>query len=86
MSKLQVAWTFPTGDNNKYFFNPVVVDGTMYVLARSNSIVALHHKKLYVIGFLRVIMYADNRPRSKTQHVVCQLIPCEARISLQLIG
>jgi len=53
---------------------------------RSNSIVALHHKKLYVIGFLRVIMYADNRPRSKTQHVVCQLIPCEARISLQLIG
>src|SRR6266567_3118898 len=40
-SKLQVAWTFPTGDNNKYFFNPVVVDGVMYVLARSNSIVAL---------------------------------------------
>src|SRR5260221_14553809 len=41
VSKLQVAWTFPTGDNNKYFFNPVVVDGVMYVLAKSNSIVAL---------------------------------------------
>src|SRR5215471_7853135 len=41
VSKLQVAWTFPTGDNNKYFFNPVVVDGAMYVLARNNSIVAL---------------------------------------------
>src|SRR5260370_36304469 len=41
VSKLQVAWTFPTGDNNKYFFNPVVVDGLMYVLAKSNSIVAL---------------------------------------------
>src|SRR5260370_4377034 len=41
VSQLEVAWTFPTGDNNKYFFNPLVVDTTMYVLARDNSIVAL---------------------------------------------
>src|SRR6266850_7505060 len=41
VSKLQVAWAFPTGDNNKYLFNPIVVDGVMYVLAKSNSIVAL---------------------------------------------
>ncbi len=41
VSQLEVAWTFPTGDNNKYFFNPLVVDGVMYVLARNNSIVAL---------------------------------------------
>src|SRR2546422_8923878 len=41
VSELEVAWTYPTGDNNKYFFNPIVVDGTMYVLARNNSIVAL---------------------------------------------
>ena len=41
VSKLEVAWTFPTGDNNKYFFNPLVVDGVIYVLARSNSIVTL---------------------------------------------
>src|SRR6267142_5206673 len=41
VSKLQVAWTFPTGDNNKYFFNPLVVDGAIYILARSNSIIAL---------------------------------------------
>ena len=46
VSKLQVAWTFPTGDNNKYFFNPVVVDGVMYVLAKSNSIVALAQQTL----------------------------------------
>src|SRR5260370_20652428 len=39
--QLEVAWTFPTGDNNKYFFNPLVVDTVMYVLARNNSIVAL---------------------------------------------
>jgi quinoprotein glucose dehydrogenase len=38
---LQVAWTYRTGDDKKYAFNPIVVDGTMYVLARNNSIVAL---------------------------------------------
>src|SRR5258708_25347377 len=41
VSQLEVAWTYPTGDSNKYFFNPLVVDGVMYVLARNNSIVAL---------------------------------------------
>src|SRR5947209_1742779 len=41
VSKLQVAWTFPTGDDNKYFFNPLVAGGRMYVLAKSNSIIAL---------------------------------------------
>ena len=41
VSQLEVAWTYPTGDNNRYFFNPIVVDGVMYVLARNNSIIAL---------------------------------------------
>src|SRR5579862_6835937 len=41
VSKLEVAWTYPTQDNNKYFFNPLVVDRTIYVLAKNNSIVAL---------------------------------------------
>jgi quinoprotein glucose dehydrogenase len=41
VSKLQVAWTYRTGDDRKYAFNPLVVDGVMYVLARKNSIVAL---------------------------------------------
>jgi glucose dehydrogenase len=41
VSTLQVAWTYPTGDAGNYLFNPVVVDDTMYVLARENSIVAL---------------------------------------------
>src|SRR5436190_23510231 len=41
VSTLQIAWTYPTGDGNPYLFNPVVVDGVMYVLARNNSIVAL---------------------------------------------
>jgi quinoprotein glucose dehydrogenase len=41
VNRLQVAWTYRTGDANKYAFNPLVVDGTMYVLAKNNSIVAL---------------------------------------------
>src|SRR6202453_1616464 len=38
---LQVAWTYRTGDDRKYSFNPLIVDGVMYVLAKNNSIVAL---------------------------------------------
>jgi quinoprotein glucose dehydrogenase len=41
VARLQVAWTYRTGDANKYAFNPLVIDGTMYVLAKNNSIVAL---------------------------------------------
>src|SRR3954464_1652865 len=41
VSKLEVAWTFPTGDMRTYRFNPIVVDGVMYVLARNLSVVAL---------------------------------------------
>ena len=42
VSKLRVAWTYPTGDGNKYSFNPLVAHGLMYVLAKNNSIVALN--------------------------------------------
>jgi quinoprotein glucose dehydrogenase len=41
VTRLEVAWSYPTGDNNKYSFNPLEVDGVLYVLARNNSIVAL---------------------------------------------
>jgi quinoprotein glucose dehydrogenase len=41
VKELQVAWTHGTGDDRKYVFNPIVVDRTMYVLAKNNSIVAL---------------------------------------------
>lgn len=44
VSKLRVAWSYSIGDNNKYSFNPLVVDGWMYVLGRNNSIVALDAK------------------------------------------
>jgi quinoprotein glucose dehydrogenase len=38
---LRPAWTYPVGDNNVYQFNPIVVDTTMYVLAKNSSLVAL---------------------------------------------
>jgi quinoprotein glucose dehydrogenase len=41
VSQLQLAWTYPTDDRNNYSFNPVIVDGVMYVLAKNNSTVAL---------------------------------------------
>jgi quinoprotein glucose dehydrogenase len=41
VARLQVAWTYTTADTRNYRFNPIVVDGTMYVLARNNAIVAL---------------------------------------------
>src|SRR5580698_9611211 len=41
VSQLQIAWTYPTGDKNSYDFNPVIVDGVMFVQAKNNSIVAL---------------------------------------------
>ena len=41
VSKLEVAWSFRTGDDKGYLFNPLVIDRTMYVLAHNNAIVAL---------------------------------------------
>lgn len=41
VSKLKVAWTYPTGDGRRYDFNPLMANGVLYVLAKSNSIVAL---------------------------------------------
>lgn len=41
VSQLKVAWTYATGDDNVYQFNPIVVDNVMYVLAKNNSLIAL---------------------------------------------
>src|SRR5215472_15046761 len=42
ISNLQIAWVFPTGDENRYFFNPLEAHGLTYVLAENGSIVALN--------------------------------------------
>ena len=41
VKQLEVAWMYPTGDQRSYVFNPIVVDGVMYVQARNSSLVAL---------------------------------------------
>jgi quinoprotein glucose dehydrogenase len=41
VSKLQVAWSYDSGSEQPYAFNPIVVGRTMYVLAKNSSIVAL---------------------------------------------
>ena len=41
VKQLKVAWTYSTGDSNRYAFNPVEIDGIAYVMAKNNSIVAL---------------------------------------------
>jgi glucose dehydrogenase len=42
VAQLQQVWNYNIGANNAYLFNPLIVDGTMYVLSRNNSIVALN--------------------------------------------
>jgi quinoprotein glucose dehydrogenase len=41
VAQLQVAWTYSTGDMRTYRFNPVIVDGVMFVLAKNMALVAL---------------------------------------------
>ena len=41
VARLEIAWTFSTADENKYSFNPIAIDRTLFVLAKNNSIVAL---------------------------------------------
>ncbi len=74
VSKLKLAWSFPTGDNNRYFFNPLIVDNVMYVMAKNISIVALNattgqeiwthtpHTK-YIVN--RGINYWESKDRSE---------------------
>ena len=82
VSQLKVAWTYATGDNNKYFFNPIVIDGTMYVLAKNNSIVALDaatgreiwtHRPAPEIKIVtnRGINYWESRDRSDRRLLFC---------------
>jgi quinoprotein glucose dehydrogenase len=42
VNRLQLVWSYPTGDNALYNFSPIVVDTIMYVYARNYSLVALN--------------------------------------------
>jgi quinoprotein glucose dehydrogenase len=75
VSRLKIAWKYPTEDGKEYLFNPIVVDNVMYVLAKDHSIVALDAatgKELWVhptnvqgtLFPLRGINYWENADRS----------------------
>ncbi|MBL8228007.1 MAG: pyrroloquinoline quinone-dependent dehydrogenase [Bryobacterales bacterium] len=81
-AKLKVLWRYPTGDNNKYFFNPLVVGNTAYVLAKKNSIVALDAgtgKEIWtytpepgtVVITNRGLNYWESRDRSERRLLFC---------------
>jgi quinoprotein glucose dehydrogenase len=58
VARLEVAWTYPTGDERAYQFNPVIVDDVMYVLAKNSSLVAIDvrtRKELWIHANLRGI-------------------------------
>ena len=42
VTELKKVWSYPTGDHNRYSFNPLVVDNTLFALAHGNSIAALN--------------------------------------------
>lgn len=44
VNKLEVAWMYPSGDNIPYYFNPLIVDTTMYVMGKNSSLIALNVK------------------------------------------
>jgi quinoprotein glucose dehydrogenase len=41
VDKLEVAWSYPTGDDLSYTFSPLVVDNVAYVAAKQGSLVAV---------------------------------------------
>ena len=54
VNKLDVAWTYPTGDDVIYTFSPLVVDNIAYFAARQGSLVAVDAstgKELWVHPF-----------------------------------
>src|SRR5438128_11817812 len=41
VNKLEVAWSYPTGDETTYTFSPLVVDNLAYFAAKHGSLVAV---------------------------------------------
>ena len=58
VARLQVAWTYSTGDERAYQFNPIVIDNVMIVLAKNSSLVAIDvntRRELWIHANLRGI-------------------------------
>ena len=54
--QLEVAWVYPSGDEQPYFFSPIVVDTTMYVMGKNSSLIAVNvltGKEIWIHANLR---------------------------------
>ena len=45
VNKLDVAWSYPTGDDTAYTFSPLVVDNMAYFAAQKGSLVAVDERQ-----------------------------------------
>ena len=62
VAQLQQVWFYPNGNNGfRYGFNPVVVDGVMYVVAKNNNIAALD-----ALTGKEIWVHDNNNPRNIT--------------------
>jgi quinoprotein glucose dehydrogenase len=60
VAQLQQVWFYPNGNNGfRYGFNPVVVDGVMYVIAKNNNIAALD-----ALTGKEIWVHDNNNPRN----------------------
>ena len=44
VNEMPYLWMYPSGDDRPYFFNPIIVDSTMYVMGKNNSLIAINAK------------------------------------------
>lgn len=85
VKQLEMAWHYPAGEG-AYMFNPIVVDGTMYVLGAKESLVALDAatgKELWVRPGLEGIIktginYWESADRSDRRLIYCRRNMLEA--------
>jgi quinoprotein glucose dehydrogenase len=62
VAQLQQVWFYPNGNNGfRYGFNPVVVDGVMYAIAKNNNIAALD-----AVTGKEIWVHDNNNPRNIT--------------------
>ncbi len=72
VKQLEVAWTYPIAGRGAVVFDPIVIDGVMYVLGQNNSLVALEaatgkelwvHPNMGAVG-TRGMNYWESKDRS----------------------
>jgi quinoprotein glucose dehydrogenase len=79
VNQLEVAWTYPTQNGTASMFNPIIVDGVMYVLGANNSLTALDAatgREIWIHANLngiikRGINYWESKDRKDRRLIFC---------------